>query len=272
LASRYVYNERQASMLKCHLRELSSDFMAKMSWLLDYHSLVVACATNPKQSEAEIMRRWLDRFYIASNMAGVLLLACAFVANEPLVAQEKSSPAGDKKSNQESAVSDQDAKKKAPLANEVAVFDQVEMVLAFEAENELEKLKEYIPKGETLEKWQTLSSVRIFKKMDDPKQAVIELGKRVKEQNPLSQQAIMHNAKSNEACIDFITWPEDTSFVEFNIFKYAKNKEGGLIAYQFAMRRYDKDEQKAFIIKLRDLRKRLVTEMANQGLVVKPGE
>ena len=38
--------------------------------------------------------------------------------------------------------------------------------------------------------------------------------------------------------VDFVTWPADPAFVEFNIFKYTRKPGGGLVAQQYALRDY----------------------------------
>ena len=40
------------------------------------------------------------------------------------------------------------------------------------------------------------------------------------------------------AIIDFLVGPPDNSFVEYNVFKYAKRPAGGIIAQQYALRAY----------------------------------
>ena len=67
--------------------------------------------------------------------------------------------------------------------------------------------------------------------------------------------------------VDFVVWPADASFVEWNVFKYAKRPEGGVVAEQYALRAYEDSE--AFLKGLRPVRERLV-ELMTQGL--QPGD
>lgn len=158
------------------------------------------------------------------------------------------------------------AKKKSASANEYVTFDGVKLLLEFDTKDDNQALKEYIPEGETLEKWERLASVRVFKKFDDPKNATEALALGVKTHNPLAQLAIKHLADKGESVIDFVTWPPDGSFVEFNVFKYVKHKQGGLVAYQYALRKYGDEESKQFLRDLRPLRLRLVKLMTEKGL------
>jgi hypothetical protein len=41
-----------------------------------------------------------------------------------------------------------------------------------------------------------------------------------------AQSAIIQNPKTGEVIVDFVTWPADNAFVEFNIFKYSRGRRG----------------------------------------------
>lgn len=98
---------------------------------------------------------------------------------------------------------------------------------------------EYLPKGQSLDSWTKLMGFYYFPALRDPKDAAQTLARVVKEQNPDAQSGVIYNETTNEAVVDFVTWPQDQSDVEFNVWKYKKNPDGkGLIALQYAERAY----------------------------------
>jgi hypothetical protein len=183
-----------------------------------------------------------------------ILLCCMMVVSllgAHVVAQEKTS------------------KKAKPVSSEFVSFDGVKLYLAFDAADNRQALKEYLSKGENLENWGRLASVRVFKEMNDPKRATEQLALGIKAHNPQVQMALKHYEDRGESVIDFVTWPADLAFVEFNVFKYAKLKDGGVVAYQYALRSYGDEESKKFLREFRPVRERLVKLMAEKGLDTK---
>jgi hypothetical protein len=73
--------------------------------------------------------------------------------------------------------------------------------------------------------------------------------------------------ETGDVIVDFVVWPPDVSFVEFNVFKYSKREEGGIEAQQYAVRAYGKEGQE-FLKGLKAVRERLVPLMAEDGLAV----
>jgi hypothetical protein len=122
-------------------------------------------------------------------------------------------------------------------------FDGGELVLAWEGENPGEVVREFIPAGQNLDSWTKLASIRAISSSDDPKLLAGALVPRLKEQNPLSPSAIIENPGTGAVIVDFVVWPADASFVEFNVFKYEKRAGGGVEAQQYALRSYDKQEE-----------------------------
>lgn len=162
------------------------------------------------------------------------------------------------------------AEEPAAETKESVTFDGQTLKLAFEGSNPGSTMKEYIPDGETFETWTKLAGIFEYPEHDDPMALVQAVDKLLKEKNPQAQSAILENEKTGDVTIDFITWPEDGSFVEFNVFKYHKNGNDGVIAWQYAVREYK--DTVAFLEELRPLRERLVALMAEQGLVVVPAK
>jgi hypothetical protein len=122
---------------------------------------------------------------------------------------------------------------------------------------------EYLPKGQSLKSWTKLMGYYDFPKLRDPKDAAQNLARLVKKANPLAQSQVIENPSTGEAIVDFVTWPEDVKFVEFNIWRYRKAPGGGLVALQYAERAYD--DQQMFLKRLRDRRPKLLDAMAKQN-------
>ena len=154
-----------------------------------------------------------------------------------------------------------------PSANQTIKFDGNVLELASQEESPGQSLKEFIPAGETLDTWTKLAAIREYKDFDDPKLMVGSLVKQLNKQYPDSPSSIIENPTTGEVIVDFVVWPPDASFVEFNVFKYSKNPEGGLVSQQYALREY-KDAE-GFLKGLRPVRERLV-ELMTDGL--QPGD
>jgi hypothetical protein len=150
------------------------------------------------------------------------------------------------------------------LQQESVSFDGLTLVLASQHENPGESVKEYIPAGEELRSWTKLASIREYPELNDPKAVVANLIKALKQQNPKSQHAVIENPKTGEVVVDFVTWPADESFVEFNVFKYGRREGGGLVAQQYALRDYK--DPRGFMRGLKPVRARLVKLMTEGGL------
>ena len=158
------------------------------------------------------------------------------------------------------AFSEEPAEKK----KEVIHFDGQTLALAWEAENPNEKVKEYIPDGEKLDTWKKLASIREYPKTNDPKALAANLLQTLKKQNPNAPSSMIENPKTGEVMLDFITFPPDSSFVEFNIFKYFPKPGGGVVVQQYALREYK--DITTFLKGLKPERLRLLDLMVTAGL------
>ncbi|MCE7878565.1 MAG: hypothetical protein DYH14_14870 [Betaproteobacteria bacterium PRO3] len=76
--------------------------------------------------------------------------------------------------------------------------------------------------------------------------------------------ALLEHPKSGDVIVDFITWPPDRAFVEFNLFRYGKRDGGGVVAQQYALRAYG--DPGDFLRRLKSERPKLVDAMAKAGL------
>jgi hypothetical protein len=156
------------------------------------------------------------------------------------------------------------ALEKSPPKKESVTFDEKRLYLAVEGDNPGETVKEYLPEGQKLDSWEQLASIREYAQLDDPKAVAENLVRLLKQQNPSAPHQLVQKQDTREVMVDFVTWPADVSFVEFNVFKYSKKKDGGLIAQQYALRNYS-DPQK-FLRELKPVRERLVKLMGDEGL------
>ena len=147
---------------------------------------------------------------------------------------------------------------------EQITFDGQKLKLAFDAISEGDTIKEYIPDGEKLQKWTKLASIREYPKLNDAHELAAAVVREVEEKNPKADAHLKQNEETGETVIDFVVWPEDKSFVEFNVFKFHKNEEGGVASEQYGVREYKEPEK--FIQELAPLRERLVEQMNSDGL------
>jgi len=139
-------------------------------------------------------------------------------------------------------------------------FDGQTLILAFQNQSPGEGLKEFIPASENINAWTKFAAVHEYPKLTDPKAFANNLLESLKKQNPAAPSRVIENSSTGEVIVDFITWPENNAYVEFNVFKYAKKEGVGIIAFQYALRKYGNatDWLKGF----KPTRERLVNLMA----------
>ena len=101
---------------------------------------------------------------------------------------------------------------------------------------------------------------------DDPKTLAANLVRMLKQQNPDAPSRMIQNPETGDVIVDFVTWPADSAFAEFNVFRYSKKRGGGLVAYQYAVRDYT--DLRAFLKGPGPVRQRLVDLMSKDGLVL----
>jgi len=145
-------------------------------------------------------------------------------------------------------------------------FDNQTLILAFEGNDPSHPIKEFIPAGENINSWTKLASIQEYPEALDPKTFASTMVRVLKAQNPQSRNRVIENSETGEVLLDFITWPENCEYVEFNIFKFAKKKGRGVIAFQYALRKYG--DSTAFLTDLKGTRIRLVNMMATDGFKI----
>lgn len=153
------------------------------------------------------------------------------------------------------------------VGKESVSFDDQTLVLAFTGDDAEATIKEFVPEGEKLDSWTKLAAIREFDKLDSPVDYGVATIEQLKKQYPKSPSAILENPDTGAVVLDFVVWPEDASFVEFNVFRIEKRAGGGLTSQQYAVRAYG-DASEPFLTNLPSLRKHLVELMASQGLQV----
>jgi hypothetical protein len=149
-------------------------------------------------------------------------------------------------------------------------FDNQTLNLAWSGGEPGSLIREYIPAGETLEHWTHLASIReytgpAFSAPDGPAELATETLKTTRELYPNTPAAQLENPTNGDTIIYFCAWPDDQSYLEYNVFKYAKRPAGGIVAWQYALRVYG--DATEFTKKLPELSDHLVNEMAEKGLV-----
>jgi len=146
-------------------------------------------------------------------------------------------------------------------------FNGQTLNLAWEGGQAGAAIREYLPAGEQLENWRHLASIREYADLNDPRELAAGTLQTVQQTYPGAPHNMADNPETGETVIDFLVGPPNGSFVEYNIFKYAKRPEGGVIAQQYAVRNYDNPAE--FTEKeLPAIRGRVINEMATDGLQV----
>lgn len=178
--------------------------------------------------------------------AALLALLSIVVADGPLLAKESA----------------------AKLPSKVVEFDGHQLKLAWRSENPELPIEEFIPADQTLEKWTRLASIRRYPDLDDAKSLAATTIETVNASYPGAPTNMFDNPESDDAIIEFVVEsPAESpaeSFVEYNLFKYSKDPDGGVVAQQYALRTYG-DEEK-FLKRLKSVRQSLLDEMATTGL------
>jgi len=149
-------------------------------------------------------------------------------------------------------------------------FDGQTLFLAWQNDDDKPTIREFIPQGQDLETWTELASLRDYPELNDPFLICGAMAKRAMDMNADANGRVTDNNANGEAVVDFLAWPEDKSFVEFNVFRYRKADQGGLVAEQYAVRDYKDPE--AFVKNLKPIRERLVKSMLRNGLSYEANE
>ncbi|WP_419786513.1 hypothetical protein [Pseudodesulfovibrio sp.] len=99
-------------------------------------------------------------------------------------------------------------------------------------------ITEYIPKGETLKHWTHLFAVRREASKLTPKERAAGFAAYLKKLNSQFRSQVLFDKKTGNTGIDFLIWPKDDSFGEFNTWKYMQGEPGWLYSFQYGVRGY----------------------------------
>lgn len=104
-----------------------------------------------------------------------------------------------------------------------------------------DKLVEFVRETESLQQWTKLIAYRyqhLPNLGNDPRKVAAGMAQIVKANNPQAQTRIGMDKSTQEAIVDFLTWPSDRRFMEFNVFRYVRSADGSAVmslqlAYRF---------------------------------------
>lgn len=159
-----------------------------------------------------------------------------------------------------------DAATPSNAAKTIVLFDGVAMTQVAEGSNSSEHWRDFIPADDDRKAWTRFASIREYAKIDDPKMVAGDRVRVLKRDFPQAHAGVLHNKTTGEVIIDFITWPADRKYVQFDVLRYSRNPKGGVIAQQYALRRYEFAPD--FVAAFKSERHRLVNQMATHGLTV----
>lgn len=100
------------------------------------------------------------------------------------------------------------------------------------------RLAEYTRDGDSIDKWEKLIGVWHYPMTTgSPEDGAAAVIRELQAKRPTARFQFLKKEDRSEAMVDFITWPDDGSYAEFNVFRYRRLPgQSGLVAYQFAYR------------------------------------
>lgn len=133
-----------------------------------------------------------------------------------------------------------------------------------------DKLVEFVREAESFERWTKLIGFRyqqLPQLNNDPAQMARAMAQLVKRVNPGAQTSVVANDQTGEAILDFLTWPPNQAFMEFNVFRFARRQDGrAVVSAQFAHRFTDTSEPA--VQRFRQLRQSWVQQAAAFDMAV----
>lgn len=137
-----------------------------------------------------------------------------------------------------------------------------------------DRLVEYVREAESFERWTKLIGFR-YQQMpridNDPMKIAPAMAQFVKAANPQAQTRVIANKEKGEALIDFLTWPPDGTYLEFNIFRYARSLDGNaVVSVQFAYRFTDRSSES--VERFKQLRQSWINQAAAFDMAISHGE
>jgi len=121
-------------------------------------------------------------------------------------------------------------------AEESVAFNQTKFFLRFAPKDSPVKLREYLPEGETLEKWTQMLSARTFTNLADPKAYALKLAQDVVKGNPTARSQVLQSDRSGTYVVDFLVFSQtEPQFAEWNLMRVDRVSDG-LRVTQYARR------------------------------------
>jgi hypothetical protein len=149
--------------------------------------------------------------------------------------------------------------------------DGEEFYLASGGKNEAETIREFLPKGQGLDEWTRLVSIRQIPGQNSPKAYIAALAQTYHTNYPHMKFAA--GGADDEWFIDFIAFPSGKvarPYVEWDFFVARKDPKQGVVVAQYAVRYYAKDADddpfKSFDV--RGLRMRMVEKLKKEKFEV----
>ena len=131
----------------------------------------------------------------------------------------------------------------ATAAQFISIGD-VRFLLAYAPPESPVHIREYLPAGQTLDKWTQLASVRTFADLNDPAAYLQGLAKKVAGSDPNARAQLLQNADKSVMVLDFLVFSPATApvaYAEWNLMRARYEQGKGLIVYQYARRFYNPD-------------------------------
>jgi hypothetical protein len=121
-------------------------------------------------------------------------------------------------------------------------------------------INEYVPPGQTLDRWTKLVGVYQFPNQHDHRAMAGGLVNVLKQRHPTANYAIHSSEDGKRTMVDFLVWNTDPRLAEFNIFIYEQAADGrGVVAQQVALRGYG-EQTAEFLVELKGLRPRMLRD------------
>ena len=130
----------------------------------------------------------------------------------------------------------------AAKAQPTIAIGDVKLALAFTTKDSPESIREYIPKGESLDHWSRMASVRVFPKENNPLDYLQRVGAHIPRSHPAARAQLLKHDKTGDNILDFLMFTADSSTAEWNLMRARYEKGKGLIVYQYATRFYTVDK------------------------------
>ncbi|NNG24659.1 hypothetical protein [Telluria aromaticivorans] len=95
-----------------------------------------------------------------------------------------------------------------------------------------DRLFEFIKEDESFDSWTKLIAYRYQRLSglsNDPIKYAYAMQHAITQQNPAAAVKVSENQQTHEAVLDFVTWPKDQSYVELNVFRFVKSKDGNAV-------------------------------------------